>query len=148
MADQLRDLGFLDFKLGKIGLPPVVLLALIDGKHEVSRNSNPNSWYYTKAGMNALSFLLGFFDGDGSYRGGLSAAIYNTNKRLLDEIKVLYKIENRVRLHSITTEHSIEYSLALGPDLYRVMLEVYKDSMRRKRPLPLNEGYSFLGEQN
>ena len=147
MADQLRDLGFLEFKSGRIGLPQVVLSALIDAKREASRISNPGAWYYTKSGMLALSFLFGFYDGDGHYRGGLSANIYSTNKMILDEIKVLFGIENRVRLHTIHSEYANEYELALGPDLFAAMLEIYKDSMIRKRPLQLSEGSNFLGEQ-
>lgn len=146
IADQLRGLGLLDFKSGRRGLPQVVLLALIDAKHETSKTSNVNAWYYTESGRNALSFLMGFYDGDGHYRGSLSAGIYNTNKMLLDEIKVLYRIENRVRLSSLQSEYPNSYGLALGPKIFNAMLEVYKDSMSRKRPQQLINNPNFLGE--
>ena len=135
MADDLRNLKFLDFKYGNIGLPPIISLNITNAKREVSKHYNSTNWYYTRFGMNALSFLLGFYDGDGHYRGGLSAAIYSTNKLFLDEVKVLFEIQNRVRLHSVFKKYPNEYSLTLGPNLFIAMLESYKDSMRRKRPL-------------
>lgn len=141
MAYDLKSLCFLDFKSGKIGLPQIVLHELIEAKREASKTSNPIAWHYTNSGMNALSFLMGFYDGDGHYRGGLSAWIGNTNKMLLDETKVLFKIANRVGLSSIQSEHPNSYGLFLGPKLFKAMLDVYKDSMTRKRPQQLNANF-------
>ena len=44
-----------------------------------------------------LAFLLGFFDGDGTWNGGRSAEIYSSNKVILTDIKKKFKIKYPIR---------------------------------------------------
>jgi len=96
-------------------------------------------------GRLALNFLTRFYDGDGNYRGGMSARIINTKKEFLEEVADLYEIPNKVHLNN---EKRIDkktnkilwktkYQLHLSPDIFKQMLISYKNSLQRKRP----EGY-------
>ena len=89
----------------------------------------------------ALIFLLGFFDGDGTWYGGRSAEIYSSNKMILMDIKKKFKIKYPIRTTkepvidklSGKTIHRAAHRLTLGADLYEKMMINYAYSMKRKR---------------
>ena len=90
----------------------------------------------------ALAFLLGFYDGDGSWFGGRSAEIYSSNKELLIQIKQAFKIEYPVRktkdqvVDDLTGQiiHRAAHRISLGAELFEDMIGSYNGSMERKRP--------------
>ncbi|MFX0072319.1 MAG: hypothetical protein ACFFAO_14630 [Candidatus Hermodarchaeota archaeon] len=134
---DLKQLGFFEFKNN--GKVPHIIQDLIDG----ARNKNPNGQLIeTKQGCLALNFLIGFYDGDGSYRGGMSAIISNSKKEFLDEISILYNSPNETKVNGkkVIDEETgkivwkTRYRLSLGPELFRQMLLSYKNSLQRKRP--------------
>ena len=132
MAKDLKELGFIGFKLGIEGIPEIVKSLILRAK-QISRK-NKTFWYETAEGRCALAFLLGFYDGDGTYNGGMSARIYNTNKKFLEEVRTYYGIENIIReVRRSKKSNKQIYYLSLGPNLFRAMLESYKLSMIRKR---------------
>jgi len=133
MADALRDLGFTKFKEYKAGLPEIIK-SMILSTRSISKTSYI-PWYAVIEGKFALAFLLGFYDGDGTYHGGMSASICNTNKKFLTELKIYFGIKNRILKSGISEEnHKQLFKLALGPDIFKLMLESFKFSMKRKRP--------------
>ena len=89
----------------------------------------------------ALAFLLGFYDGDGSWLGGSSAEIYSSNKEILIQIKRAFQIEYPIRttkkavIDKLTGKiiHRAAHCLTLGADLYERMMKSYAYSMERKR---------------
>lgn len=139
----LIDLGFDKFKSGEIGIPDFVKALIAEARQESS--STGLDWSLTKSGKIALAWLLGFYDGDGTYISGRNAKIYSSNKRLLDEIKSLLGIENLVRVsYDVSEDDFIElrqirgtkniYGLTLGPSTFDSMIQSYDKSMARKRP--------------
>ncbi|MFX1325355.1 MAG: LAGLIDADG family homing endonuclease [Promethearchaeota archaeon] len=132
MAENLKQLGFLIFKEGTKGLPDVIKSLIMKAK-QISKNKKI-SWYKSAEGKCVLSFLLGFYDGDGTYTEKMSARIFNTNKKFLEEVKNFYGIKNVIRKANKPKEdHKQNYYLTLGPILFKAMLESYKYSMIRKR---------------
>lgn len=89
----------------------------------------------------ALAFLLGFFDGDGTWYGGRSGEIYSSNKMILMDIKKKYMIKYPVRTtkEALIDElsgkiiHRAAHRLTLGAHLYEKMMKIYVYSMKRKR---------------
>ena len=139
MAEDLIDYGFVDFKKGRIGLPQLVIRTLNRAKNLALKSEI--EYHQTIEGKCALSFLLGFYDGDGTLRKGKFGILYNTNKGFLDEINILFRIYNRVRIiHfpeiSLITGiyHMTGYSLNLGLKEFKLMMNAFKGSMERKRP--------------
>jgi len=141
---SLIDLGFDKFKSGEIGIPDFVKTLIKESKHESSNTGL--DWSSTNSGKRALAWLLGFYDGDGTYVSGRHAKIYSSNKRLLDEIKSLFDIENLVRVsYDVSEDAFIElrhirskkniYGLTLGPSTFDSMIQSYDRSMARKRPI-------------
>ena len=97
--------------------------------------------------MIALAFILGFYDGDGTLdkRGNqMSARIYSSNKKFLDQVKEVFEIENDVLNNTKPGEISYifgepvvsrgYYLLTLGVKVFTGMLRSFSDSMQRKRP--------------
>ena len=123
MAEQLESLGFLRFKAGKIGLLDIIKIQLRNAK-------NYKFWGDTQDGKKALSFLLGFYDGDGHLKKSRTASIISNNKKLLYEIKILFGSPNIPR----PNKKDQSYQLALGPNLLMAMMLSYSNSMQRKRP--------------
>lgn len=123
MAEQLESLGFLEFKAGNIGLLDIIKFQLRNAK-------NYKYWGDTQEGKKALSFLLGFYDGDGHLKKSRTAYIISNNKKLLYEIKILFGSPNIPR----PNKNDQSYQLALGPNLLMAMMLSYSDSMQRKRP--------------
>ncbi len=89
----------------------------------------------------ALAFLLGFFDGDGTWCGGRSAEIYSSNKMILLDIKKKFMIKYPIRttkkalIDKLSGKiiHRAAHRLTLGADLYERMMKTYTYSMKRKR---------------
>ncbi len=89
----------------------------------------------------ALAFLLGVFDGDGSWFGGRSAEIYTSNKEFLKQIKHFFRIAFSIRKTKkilIDEEtgnviHRAAYRITIGSGLYEKMMNSYINSMKRKR---------------
>ena len=98
-----------------------------------------------------------YYDGDCSYRGGKTALINSSNKKLLDEIKVLFGSRNKVSPGNVkdlietefvsllsdkeTITSKQVYRLFLGPNLFDNIMNIeYKDSLERKRPSSPNDG--------
>lgn len=101
-------------------------------------------WFNTESGKNALTWLLGYFDGDGQYvkSGWFVAKIFSSSRNILEEIKKSFESPNKVRLGrriTLTEEQKSRgtigecWYLTLGPELYKAMLEAYPDSLLRKR---------------
>ena len=140
MAEDLIKYGFVDFKKGRIGLPQLVIRTLIKAKKLALKSSI--KYHQTIEGKCALSFLLGFYDGDGTLLKGKHARISNSNKIFLDEVKIVFRLHNRVRVtlnpeKSLVTEifYMTHYSLNIDIETFRLMLDAFKGSMERKRPM-------------
>ncbi len=134
---DLDKLGIFEFKIH--GNVPRIIKDLIK---RARRKNKEVQLIETIEGRLALCFLMGFYDGDGNYRGGMSARILNTKRRFLEEIASLFGISNNVNENNkkIIDEktHKIvwktRYQLHLGPQLFKQMLLTYKESLLRKRP--------------
>ncbi len=134
---DLKNLGIFDFK--NSGKAPRIIKQLIN----MAKRKNPKSQLISsKEGQLALNFLIGFYDGDGNYRGGMSARILNSKKTFLEEIVDLFEIPNKVNINAekyIDKETNkviwkTKYQLHLGTDLFNQMLLSYEKSLERKRP--------------
>ena len=155
MAKQIDKLGFQGSKADQKYIPDYVVQAIKNAK-EMSKQTNLD-WWLTTPGKVALAFLLGYYDGDGQYIGGRSARIISGSKPFLEHIKEIFGIKNRVLTKAAIGEvvlmfdHYIiskgAYSLALGLELFDMMMNSYKDSMKRKRPQNPADPLNFLGDQ-
>ncbi|TKJ27070.1 MAG: hypothetical protein CEE42_03135 [Promethearchaeota archaeon Loki_b31] len=155
MAKDIDDLGFQSSKAEQKFVPDYVIQALKEAKR-ISKQTNLD-WWLTLPGQVALAFLLGFYDGDGSYGGGRSARIYASSKQFLTHIKELFEIKNKIITAIAPGEDAWAfdqryvskgmYSLALGPKLFDMMMNSYEHSMKRKRLQNLVEPLNFLGDQ-
>lgn len=93
-----------------------------------------------------LAYLLGLYDGDGTIAynkksGGISPSIASSNRLFLEQIKQHFDISNRLQ-KSITVNYDYKrninirgegYKLTLGHDLFKQMMLLEVDSMKRKR---------------
>lgn len=93
-----------------------------------------------------LAYLLGLYDGDGTIaynkkNGGISPSIASSNKLFLEQIKQHYHINSRLQ-KSITVNYDYKrnkyikgecYKLTLGHGLFKQMMSLEIDSMKRKR---------------
>lgn len=153
MAQDLLDLGFRKMKNNAQGIPEFVKSLISRAKSQVK--GSKLHWATTTNGKIACAWLLGFYDGDGTYMGGRQARIYNSNKKILDEIKKFYGCENNVNIQTprdeiieseIQTKKPLYY-LTLGPEVFEAMIFSYDQSMLRKRPdKQSNFKYKFLGD--
>ena len=115
---------------------------LKNGFSSSANNRGLPDFVWTSKEKLALAFLLGFYDGDGSWFGGRSAEIYSSNKELLIQIKQAFKIEYPVRktknqvVNDLTGQivHRAAHRISLGADLFERMIDSYDYSMERKRP--------------
>jgi len=151
IADVLKGYGFSDLKTGRYGLPNFVKSLISQAKQEALQIGV--HWSETYSGKIAFGWLLGFYDGDGTYIGVRQARISSTNKKLLDDIKIYFEVQNLVYISKSLDESLDEgywkstkplYSLNLGPDVFVSMINSYKGSMVRKRPS--NPTSNFLGD--
>ena len=140
MLDDLRSLGFFDFKKGK----PL-----------------PEGFFSKLNRKVALSILCGFYDGDGEQGG---TKIHNSNSHFLEQVKREFNIRYLVRLakkggkNVRYTVQGREYLgdlkdkwyLSLGAEIFNEMMESVKESMERKRkyyPLSIDKyAYKNLKE--
>jgi len=142
MWKDLKNLGIFEFK-NESKVPHIIKDLINQAMNEISITKLNQ----TREGRMALDYLMGFYDGDGSYRGGYSAAIYNSKKLFLEEIKDLFEIPNKI---SVNSKEKIDkksgeiiwktkYRLHFGSDLFKQLLNVRKDSLNRKRPNDLKK---------
>ena len=152
MSTALKKEGLYDAESEKKSVPNFVRQAIEMAKKEATRKGI--HWSKTSYGEIAHSWLLGFYDGDGSYRGGFSAVIGSTALVLIEEIKELFEITNDVRIATHPGELQMcfdtvmfskgFYTLHFGPDVFHRMLDSYIESLSRKRPqnyVPRNYGF-------
>ena len=85
MAKQIDKIGFQGSKADQKYVPDYVVQAIKKAK-EMSKQANLD-WWLTTPGKVALAFLLGYYDGDGTYIGGRSARITSGSKPFLEHIK-------------------------------------------------------------
>jgi len=153
MTNQLEELGFSSSKAERKSIPDYVEQAYREAK-TISKQTNLD-WWLTDPGKVALAFLLGFFDGDGSYLGGRKTRIFSSNKGFLEQVKELFEIKNEVLTvvpsgelaWAFDRQHVSKgfYSLGLGPRLYDMMMNSYEDSMQRKRYDDKGKSLNFRG---
>lgn len=140
MVEDLENSGFFSSKTIQKSIPRVVKAALSKAKEEDEEN-----WYHLQQGKNAFAWLLGFYDGDGTFRGNKRSIIYSSNKELLENIKNLYDIEpfvqtvhepkeNVLVMGNLVRKTKGLYSLEIGVTLFDVFINSYQNSMPRKRP--------------
>jgi len=83
-----------------------------------------------------LSFLLGYFDGDGTTG---TTRITSGSEKFLIQIKYYFYIKNKIRGENTQGEingrqfKGYKYVLCLGAGLFNEMLDNYQDSMIKKR---------------
>ncbi len=137
MWHDLKRLGIFEFK--NHGMVPQTIKDLINR----SKAKKPDGQLIeTREGCLALRFLLGFYDGDGNYRGGMSARILNSKKIFLEEVADLFSISNEVNVNAKKEfdektgkiNCKTRYQLHLGPEIFRQILLSYENSLQRKRP--------------
>ncbi len=134
ISQDLQKNGFFDFKSD--ARVPNFIVELIDVAKSKGEHLSDSL-----EGRLALSFLLGFYDGDGTYGGGSHAVIYNTRRDFLLEVKSLYGIDNRVRqvkkeVLDESTGRVVRktiWALTLGPEIFNGMMASFINSMQRKR---------------
>jgi len=126
MAEDLRKNGYFNSRNFE-SLPYFVLnsinIAKLKSKKEFSY------WINEKDATIALSWLLGFYDGDGNHGGGQKAVLYSSNKDLLNQIKLKFDIPNKIGL----LKGQSMYRVNIGSKLFKAMMISYKKSLERKR---------------
>ncbi|MFX1317465.1 MAG: hypothetical protein ACFE9T_16505 [Promethearchaeota archaeon] len=140
MVTDLCNLGYCLKKASRKNLPKFVIDLITEAKHK-----NWRKWQISQEGKKATTWLLGFYDGDGSYHGFHTARIRSASKNLLKQIKYYFDIPNQISTaidpdtECLIFDHKVllkgYYQLNLGGLLFRSMLQHYKKSMVRKRPL-------------
>jgi hypothetical protein len=102
-------------------------------------------WYETTAGLTVFSWLLGFYDADGSYLGFNYGVLYSSNNKYLTKIREVFDIKSEVDTYvepgtvvEIFDRECISkgmYGLRISShDVFIKMINSYKDSLQRKRP--------------
>lgn len=103
----------------------------------------------------AHAWLLGFYDGDGTYVGGSQGRIYSTNKKLLYDVKSLFEIKNKVYLQTDISSYledgkdipdKLVHGLNLGPIVFQSMMDSYLFSLDRKRSSNSLSRQRYLGD--
>ncbi len=124
MIEDLKKLGFLDFKEGR---------GLRDG---FFRNLRHNV---------AFSVLLGFYDGDGEEGAPI---IHNSNKRFLEQIKEEFNIRHEVKKKKNVGREEFwikdcdiknQWYLRIGPELFNLMMKSFEFSMEKEKSILSNE---------
>jgi len=137
MMDDLRELGFFDFKNGK---------------------ALPKGFFTKLVRKVALSILLGFYDGDGEEGAPI---MHNTNKAFLEQVKKEFNLMYNVVLSKSAKKGEVvlgqisdtkaSWYLRIGPELFNEMMESHNPSMDRKRKYyPMRSGryaYNSLVEK-
>ena len=153
MAQDLLDLGFREMKENVQGIPEFVISLIRSAKSQVKGSSL--HWATTYNGRIACAWLLGFYDGDGTFLGGRQARVYNSNKKILEDIKEYFSVENNVNaqtprdkiIDSDIQSKKPMYYLTLGSEVFEAMIFSYDHSMQRKRPNKQSHfKFNFLGD--
>lgn len=153
MAQDLLDLGFREMKENVQGIPEFVISLIRSAKSQVKGSSL--HWATTYNGRIACAWLLGFYDGDGTFLGGRQARVYNSNKKILEDIKEYFGVENNVNaqtprdkiIDSDIQSKKPMYYLTLGPEVFEAIIFSYDHSMQRKRPTEQSHfNFNFLGD--
>jgi hypothetical protein len=126
MAEDLRKNGYFNSKNFK-NLPPFVLNSIEEAKSKA--NNDGSLWLINDHARIVLSWLLGFYDGDGSYGGGNKAVLYSSNREILNQIKDNFDIQNKIGI----LKGLSMYRMNIGASLFEAMMSSYKKSMKRKR---------------
>jgi len=126
MAEDLIKNGYFNSKNFR-SLPPFVLNSI--KKAKVKATNDGFLWVNNHDAKIALSWLLGFYDGDGSYGEGNKAVLYSSNRELLNQIKNNFDIQNKIG----TLKGQSMYRINIGVNLFEAMMSSYKESMSRKR---------------
>jgi len=118
-------------------------------KKNINEVNNKPRWQFTDQGRIAFAWLLGLFDGDGTYyEKSRSGRLYSNNKLLLEEIKIYFEIDSEVLLNhegQIINFNNIgsdkegiiskpQFSLNLYAQIYQMMENSYSGGLKRKRP--------------
>ena len=127
MAEDLIRNGYFNSRNFR-QLPSFVNKSLNRAKDEA--NIDGSLWINKENATIALSWLLGFYDGDGSYSGGYKAVLYSSNRDLLYQIKLNFDITNKI---GILKRQSM-FRMNLGSILFKAIIQSYNDSLKRKRP--------------
>lgn len=75
-----------------------------------------------------LSFILGYFDGDGEEG---TSRLWSGSREFLEDIKKMFDVPNEIQLKESNLGSA--WGLSLAPKLFNAMLDNFKDSMARKR---------------
>jgi len=136
---RLKELGYTKYKAHRKNLPKFVIDLIKEAK-----SLDWSNWWHTSAGKKATTWLLGFYDGDGSYLGFNTARILSASNKLLHQIKEVYDISNNIstRIEPGDEVFAFDqkiiskgfYQLNLGNVLFTAMIKNYENSLRRKRP--------------
>ena len=138
MSNDLKKHGFLKFKKNLKDLPVAVKDSIKKAKKQ-AKEQKDIKWPYTTNGKNACAWLLGFYDSDGTYRGGRTGIIYSSGKNLLLNLKNYYEIPNSPFINSKRKKKNLDetkskmYGLTIGPEMFEAIMKSYKQSMKRKR---------------
>lgn len=143
LIEDLKTHEFLKFKKNQVKIPESVRSVLIKSNEDAIELGI--NWFETYSGKCALAWLLGYYDGDGTYRGGKGTAIYSSNKFFLETVKKYFNIKNRILtvakpaesvdvLGSIAVKTKGLYSLQIGENLFDSFIDSYRFSLKRKRP--------------
>jgi hypothetical protein len=102
MYIDLEKIGFKAEKKFRVRLPNFVR-SLVNEAKENEKYQKEIQWCDLTAGQTALAFLLGYFDGDGSYMTTLrypsadAGVIYSTNRDFLEDIKEVFGFTHEVK---------------------------------------------------
>ena len=153
IAKDLKNLEFLSLKSGEVGVPEVIKSLIRDAKEEARPRNMP--WFATHSGRMAHAWLLGFYDGDGTYVGGSQGRVYSSNKKLLLDVKSLFEIKNKLYLQTDISSYledgkdipdKLVYGLNLGPIVFQSMMDSYLFSLSRKRSSNSLSKQRYLGD--
>ncbi len=144
MWDDLTNLEFSSSKELRKKVPNAIKTLI-----KKARAEQGLKWHETTAGQTALAWLLGFYDGDGSYNsdGGDYGVLYSASEQFLEDIKEIFGFRHKVKekekpggLVYIFDETRISkgyYYLIIDRtpiDLFSLMINSYSHSLKRKRP--------------
>lgn len=158
MWEDLNNIEYKSSKTRRKSVPEVIKDLVFKAKKEAGSN-----WYETVSGQTALAWLLGFYDGDGSYSsdGGDYGILYSASKKFLEDIKNIFGFRRKVRVKDkpgdlvhVFDEELISkgyYYLGidrLPVDIFSLMFNSYHDSFPRKRPDTVADHLNFLGSKD
>jgi len=140
----------------------LVRLGFFNMRGNMNARRLPDKIVFSNNNCIAFAFLLGFFDGDGTYyRNTNNARIYSSSKQVLEQIKELFNIKHDVKKYKISNtfaeitdeikdnniirEVKYSYYLVLDRERYEQMINSYSGGLNRKRPLDFTLSSNFSG---